>query len=348
MHVYLHNIIITSLIKKWISSHHTTFTLRLPPNLSPSLQPRVSFNQHATILIARKLRVPLLVLRAIVLHAAQIADVALDLVEALYELDAEATRCEEKSVFVSCGNIKATCQYGMVCDNALLSISCFSHVIYVWSLTKPRPRIIRLKRQHQIPLSRQRRRIAPYRIIHLQRRDIAVPLRTLSLGQDVEVVAVQMDRVGERRRSSGLLDDLGGVSCEFVYVVHITQYCHCRSVSMRLVTAYVVCGMRGEGHTLFFSPTSRTCLRGLNVSFPSYTDCSVGYDKSTSIALPSTSHCTRLPDPAVLVKPTSSLSGVSCGTSVCAYGTTFFSSLQPVFKGTGAVALLGLFALAPA
>jgi hypothetical protein len=57
--------------------------------------------------------------------------------------------------------------------------------------------------------------------------------------------------------------------------------------------------------TSCFSPTLNTCFRSsnvvfpLNVAFPSITACSVGYCRSTSIGLPLTSHCTKLPLPAI-------------------------------------------------
>lgn len=63
---------------------------------------------------------------------------------------------------------------------------------------QPRPRIIRLKRNNQIPRRRQHRRIASWRID--QRQIHTVRISTRPLRKDEEVVSVEVNRMRHAQR----------------------------------------------------------------------------------------------------------------------------------------------------
>lgn len=71
------------------------------------------------------------------------------------------------------------------------------------AMKQPRPRIIRLKRQHHKPITREINRIPPRRIRRLQLDDVGKEEPTAP-GEDVRVVPVQVEGVREGKEG---LDD---------------------------------------------------------------------------------------------------------------------------------------------
>lgn len=71
---------------------------------------------------------------------------------------------------------------------------------------EPRAWVVGLKGEDEVAAGRERGRVAAHGVVRLEVRDVAGPLGVCGTVENVEVVAVEMDRVGEGRGGWGLLD----------------------------------------------------------------------------------------------------------------------------------------------
>jgi hypothetical protein len=72
---------------------------------------------------------------------------------------------------------------------------------------QPSSRVVGFERKDKIAKRRECGCVTSDRIVHVQGGDVAVPHSVRLLGQDKEVMAVQMNRVWDRRRSDIILLD---------------------------------------------------------------------------------------------------------------------------------------------
>ena len=78
---------------------------------------------------------------------------------------------------------------------------------YNMTMHQPSPGIISRERNHQPTTRRQKRDIPPRRIGKRERRNGAIVKSAGARAEDIEIVTVEMDRVGDVRCAAGLLND---------------------------------------------------------------------------------------------------------------------------------------------
>ena len=149
-----------------------------------------------------------------------------------------------------------------------------SHVEGDVAVHQPRSGIIGLEGENKVASGGEVGCVTANGVVGLEAGDVAIPDCVLLLIQNVEVVAVEMDRMRQWWRSV-----VGGVLLD--------------DPVLPLQSSLVATTARQARRlTLCFSSTSNTCRLLPYVTLPSRTCCRVGRSRSIAIGLPLTSHCT--------------------------------------------------------